>query len=80
MADAAEIETVPGIGPVLAARIVEERRLHGPFGSLAGLRRVKGIGPALAVRVGPHVTFSRPLSAPPVIIQSPKVSRRRKSS
>ena len=65
-ASAAELELLPGIGPSLAFRIVEDRNLNGPFGSIVGLQRVKGIGPALSNRLTPHVTFSgtpRPTSA-----------------
>jgi DNA uptake protein ComE-like DNA-binding protein len=58
VASAAEIERLPRIGPVLAARIVADRDSLGPFGSLEGLRRVKGVGPALARTVSSHVTFS----------------------
>jgi competence protein ComEA len=50
-ADAAELATLPGIGPRLAAAIVEERRRHGPFRSADELRRVRGIGPALVTRL-----------------------------
>jgi len=39
------LELVPGIGPVLAARIVEYRRLHGDFKAVDSLIKVKGIGP-----------------------------------
>ena len=35
---------LPGIGQVLGRRIVEHRDAHGPFRSIADLRRVKGIG------------------------------------
>jgi competence protein ComEA len=58
VADAAALDALPGIGPALAGRIVEERAANGPFGSLDGLQRVRGIGPALAGRLAPHVTFS----------------------
>jgi len=57
-ATAAEIEALPGIGPSLARRIVEDRRNHGPFGSLEGLQRVRGVGPALAGRLVGRVTFT----------------------
>ncbi|HUF25343.1 MAG TPA: helix-hairpin-helix domain-containing protein [Gemmatimonadaceae bacterium] len=66
MASAAELEALPGIGPALALRIVEDRNYNGPFGSLMGLQRVRGIGPGLSNRLTPHVTFSgipRPSSA-----------------
>jgi len=36
---------LPGIGPVLAARIAADRQKNGAFGSLAGVLRVPGIGP-----------------------------------
>lgn len=45
-ASAAELELLPGIGPVLAARIVVERADGGPFTSLDDLRRVEGVGDA----------------------------------
>lgn len=43
-ATAAELETLPGIGPVLAQRIVEHREANGPFASTGALRDVPGIG------------------------------------
>lgn len=58
VADAATLETLPGVGPALAARIVADRSANGAFGSLDGLRQVRGIGPKLAERLAPHVTFS----------------------
>ena len=65
-AAAAEIDRLPGIGKVVAARIVSNRDSFGTFGSLKELQRVKGIGPKLAERIRPHVTFSgvaRPVNA-----------------
>ncbi|MBI4343753.1 MAG: helix-hairpin-helix domain-containing protein [Candidatus Omnitrophica bacterium] len=44
-AGVAELERLPGVGRALAARIVEERRRHGPFASPESLQRVSGIGP-----------------------------------
>lgn len=50
-ASPAELEALPGIGPALAAAIVEERRRGGPYRSAEDLMRVRGIGPALVRRV-----------------------------
>jgi competence protein ComEA len=50
-ADAAELVTLPGIGPRLADAIIEERRRNGPFRSPDDLQRVRGIGPALVTRL-----------------------------
>ena len=43
-ADASEMEALPGVGPVLAARIVAHREQHGPFGTVEDLLEVPGIG------------------------------------
>jgi competence protein ComEA len=47
----AELDALPGIGPVLAARIVEHRRAHGPFRRVEELRAVRGVGPRLFERL-----------------------------
>lgn len=52
-ATAAELERLPGIGPVLARRIVEHREASGLFRRLEDLREVKGIGPKLYRRLEP---------------------------
>ena len=45
-ADAAALETLPGVGPVLAERIVAFRTQNGPFGAVEDLLDVPGIGEA----------------------------------
>jgi len=58
LASAPAIESLPRIGPALAARIVANRDSFGAFGSLDGLQRVRGIGPALAKALRELVVFS----------------------
>jgi competence protein ComEA len=55
-ADAAALDRLPGIGPVLAHRIVELRAQHGPFRAVDDLLAVPGIGPALFARLAPLVS------------------------
>lgn len=55
-ASAEELETLPGVGPVLAARIVSHRDEHGPFAVAGDLRAVPGIGERTFQRLAPLVT------------------------
>ncbi len=54
-ATAEELEALPGIGPVLARRIVAYREQNGPFRSVDELLNVKGIGPAVLEKLRPYV-------------------------
>ena len=45
-ADAATLDTLPGIGPAIAARIIEYRDAHGPFSTTEEIKKVSGIGDA----------------------------------
>jgi competence protein ComEA len=45
-ASAEQLDTLPGIGPVTAAKIVAYRQQHGAFSSVDGLDAIPGIGPA----------------------------------
>lgn len=55
-ADAAELETLPGIGPTTAAAIVAHRDTHGPFASVDDLADVTGIGPSKLAAIRELVT------------------------
>jgi len=45
-ATAGDLETIPGVGPVLAARIIQYRQANGPFVAVEDLLDVAGIGEA----------------------------------
>ncbi|WP_426545490.1 DUF655 domain-containing protein [Dapis sp. BLCC M126] len=51
-----ELETLPGIGPKLAERIIQARK-NKPFASLADLDRVSGIGPKMLDKLSDRVTW-----------------------
>jgi competence protein ComEA len=59
-ASLAELQTLPGIGPKLSQRIVDERERKA-FGSVDDLRRVAGIGPKTMDRLKPLVTVGGPV-------------------
>ncbi len=63
-ASAQELEALPGIGPVLAARIVSQRERHGPFRSSEELLAVRGIGPRLFARLRPHLVVDASRMSP----------------
>ena len=46
-ADVASLETLPGIGPALAQRIVDFRQASGPFERIEDVMEVSGIGPGI---------------------------------
>jgi len=53
------LELLPGIGPVLADRIVEYRR-HKRFESIVDIIKVKGIGPRMYERLRPYLKIRHP--------------------
>jgi len=57
-ADARQLQRLPGIGPVLAGRIIDWRNQNGRFSSVSDLDKVFGIGPALLERLNELVTVA----------------------
>jgi len=57
-----DLERLPGIGPGLAARIVDSRTRRGTFDSVDDLRRVRGIGDTTLARLRPLLAIA---PAPP---------------
>ena len=55
-ADEAQLDALPGVGPVIAGRIVAWRQEHGRFSSVDELTEVSGIGDATFAELQPLVT------------------------
>ncbi|MBC7235445.1 MAG: helix-hairpin-helix domain-containing protein [Chloroflexi bacterium] len=55
-ASAAELETLPGIGPAYAQRIIDYREQNGPFVDKSEIMRVNGIGQACYERIVDRIT------------------------
>ncbi|AEH44595.1 competence protein ComEA helix-hairpin-helix repeat protein [Thermodesulfatator indicus DSM 15286] len=52
-----ELANLPGVGPKIAAAIVEYREKYGPFKSVDELLEIKGIGPKKLEKIRPLVTI-----------------------
>ncbi|AKI98168.1 hypothetical protein IX53_00175 [Kosmotoga pacifica] len=57
LADIEELQKLPGIGPVLAERIVSYREERGPFKDPLELRNVKGIGDKTLEKIREMIDF-----------------------
>jgi competence protein ComEA len=55
-ATAADLETLPGVGPSTAQKIIAYRTDHGGFRTVDDLLNVPGIGPRKLDQIRPHVT------------------------
>lgn len=56
-ADVSGLDSLPGVGPVLAQRILDWRNAHGKFSSIDELGEVSGIGDKALERLRPHVSI-----------------------
>lgn len=65
------LELLPGVGPVLAARIVEDREANGPFLRPGDLLRVSGIGPRKLAGLEAAVDWSLKALDPPPLVAPP---------
>jgi competence protein ComEA len=53
-----ELDTIPGVGPVTAQRILDHRRRIGRFTSIDQLLDISGIGPKTLEKIRPQVSVS----------------------
>ncbi len=56
-ATAAQLDTLPGVGPVTAQKILDWRAAHGAFSAVDELLEVDGIGEKTLADLAPHVTL-----------------------
>lgn len=56
-ASESELDTIPGVGPATAQKIIEHRRLNGPFGSLERIMDVSGIGEKKFENMKDYITY-----------------------
>ncbi|MFD0347438.1 ComEA family DNA-binding protein [Kitasatospora aburaviensis] len=52
-----QLDTLPGVGPTLAQRIIAFRMSHGSFRSVDQLRQVNGIGERTYAEIRPLLTL-----------------------
>jgi competence protein ComEA len=57
-ADAALLETLPGIGPTIAQRIVDYRTEHGAFQTIEEIMNVPGIGSSTFDKIKDYITVN----------------------
>jgi competence protein ComEA len=55
-----ELDTLPGIGPVTAQKIIDFREANGPFISIEAIQDVSGIGPATFGRIKDLISVNTP--------------------
>ncbi len=59
-ATAQDLEALPGIGPVLAQRLVQYRQTHGPFKEMEDLLAVAGVGEKKLAQIKPYLVVLSP--------------------
>jgi competence protein ComEA len=57
-ADEAALDSLPGVGPVMAQNILAWREQNGRFSSIEQLQEISGIGPARYAQISALVTVS----------------------
>jgi len=58
-ASSAELDTLPGIGPTTAQKIIDYRTQNGPFVNTEDIINVSGIGPGTYERIKTLITVGQ---------------------
>lgn len=73
-----ELSLLPNVGPVLAERMIADRKINGPFATVDDLKRVHGIGAKTVARISPYCIAGKTapaLSAPDSLVAATADSR-----
>ena len=66
-ADAAQLESLPGIGPAKSKAIIDYRTQNGPFQNAADLEKVPGIGPKTMEQLAPLIMVKPGMPSMPAV-------------
>jgi len=66
-ADAAQLESLPGIGPAKSKAIIDYRTKNGPFQNAADLEKVPGIGPKTMEQLAPLIMVKQGMPSVPAV-------------
>jgi competence protein ComEA len=58
LATSSQLEELPGIGPVIASRIVQHRDSNGPFRQISEIQQVAGIGDVIYSKIKDQISVS----------------------
>lgn len=82
VATAAQLDSLPGVTPRMAKRIIADRMMRGPFLNRDGLRRVSGVGPNFLAKIDSLIafsgTFARPQVTDTIIVRPAKPRSKRR--
>ena len=66
-----ELQTVPGIGPVTAEKILHMRKSYGAFKSVNDLLAIRGLGPKRLDKMRKYLTVGKLAASKPVQLSPP---------